>query len=228
MAAFKLGVKPGPDHHRGVRRARNPLAEAKHVGGVMLSAHSGRENRFHVSSTNPGNFIGGDAHADAGAADENSSLAGAVDHGVAGLGGIVRVIHALGALRAEVDEFDFRKVPDDDSLIIETQIAVEDISEVRPTMHADVHLTAYKQRITPVVPGEVLQISADRIVDNKSGLPYYSLLIRVDQSAVDAIPNASLYPGMPATVMIPTARRTAFEYVVGPLAMSFNRAFRQR
>ena len=119
-------------------------------------------------------------------------------------------------------------VPDDESLIIETQIAVEDISEVRPTMHADVHLTAYKQRITPVVPGEVLQISADRIVDNKSGLPYYSLLIRVDQSAVDAIPNASLYPGMPATVMIPTARRTAFEYVVGPLAMSFNRAFRQR
>ena len=44
---------------------------------------------------------------------------------------------------------------------VEAQIAVEDISEVRPKMRADVHLTAYKQRITPVVHGEVMQVSAD-------------------------------------------------------------------
>ena len=42
------------------------------------------------------------------------------------------------------------------------------------------------------------------------------------------IPNAKLYPGMPATAMIPTVERTAFEYIVGPLAMSINNAFRQR
>jgi HlyD family type I secretion membrane fusion protein len=119
-------------------------------------------------------------------------------------------------------------VPDEDSLIIEAQIAVEDISEVRPKMHADIHLTAYKQRITPVVKGEVIQISADRLTDNRTGNPYYIALVRVDEKDVAAIPNAKLYPGMPATVMIPTVERTAFDYVVGPLAMSFNRAFRQR
>jgi HlyD family type I secretion membrane fusion protein len=119
-------------------------------------------------------------------------------------------------------------VPDEDALIIEAQIAVEDISEVRPKMHADVHLTAYKQRITPVVPGEVIQVSADRLTDNRTGNPYYVALIRVDEKEVAAIPNAKLYPGMPATVMIPTVERTAFDYVVGPLVMSFNRAFRQR
>jgi HlyD family type I secretion membrane fusion protein len=119
-------------------------------------------------------------------------------------------------------------VPDEDALIIEAQIAVEDISEVRPKMHADVHLTAYKQRITPVVKGEVIQVSADRLTDNRTGNPYYVALVRVDEKEVAAIPNAKLYPGMPATVMIPTVERTAFDYVVGPLAMSFNRAFRQR
>jgi HlyD family type I secretion membrane fusion protein len=119
-------------------------------------------------------------------------------------------------------------VPDEDSLIIEAQIAVEDISEVRPKMHADVHLTAYKQRITPVVPGEVIQVSADRLTDNRTGNPYYIALIRVDEKEVAAIPNAKLYPGMPATVMIPTIERTAFDYVVGPLIMSFNKSFRQR
>ena len=119
-------------------------------------------------------------------------------------------------------------VPDDDTLIIEAQIAVEDISEVRPKMHADVHLTAYKQRITPVVSGEVIQVSADRLTDSRNGNPYYTALISVNVKEVAAIPNAKLYPGMPATVMISTIQRTAFDYVVGPLVMSFNRSFRQR
>ena len=52
-------------------------------------------------------------------------------------------------------------VVEDNIARVEAQIAVEDISEVRPKMRADVHLTAYKQRITPVVHGEVMQVSAD-------------------------------------------------------------------
>jgi HlyD family type I secretion membrane fusion protein len=119
-------------------------------------------------------------------------------------------------------------VPEEESLIVEAQIAVEDISEVRPKMRADVHLTAYKQRITPVVRGEVLQVSADRLTDQRTGNPYYTALVEVDEKELQDIPNAKLYPGMPATVMIPTIERTAFDYIVGPLSMSFNRAFRQR
>ena len=122
----------------------------------------------------------------------------------------------------------FDIVPDEDSLIIEAQIAVEDISEVRPKMHAEVHLTAYKQRITPVVSGEVIQVSADRLTDSRTGNPYYLALISVDPKKVSAIPNTKLYPGMPTMVIIPTVERTAFDYVVGPLVMSFNKSFRQR
>jgi hypothetical protein len=33
---------------------------------------------------------------------------------------------------------------------------------------------------------------------------------------------------MPATVIIPTKERKAIDYIVGPLASSFDRAFRQR
>ena len=36
-------------------------------------------------------------------------------------------------------------------LAVEAQIAVEDISEVHPDMAAEIHLTAYKQRIVPTV-----------------------------------------------------------------------------
>jgi membrane fusion protein, type I secretion system len=119
-------------------------------------------------------------------------------------------------------------VPDQDSLTIEAQIAVEDISDIRPNMRAEVHLTAYKQRIVPIIHGDVVQISADRLTDPKTNNPYYTAYVRVDEGELAAMPNIKLYPGMPATVMIPTIQRTAFDYIVGPLIMSFNHAFRQR
>jgi len=119
-------------------------------------------------------------------------------------------------------------VPDQDLLTIEAQIAVEDISDIRPNMRAEVHLTAYKQRIVPIIHGDVIQVSADRLTDPKTNNPYYVAFVRVDEAELAAMPNIKLYPGMPATVMIPTIQRTAFDYIVGPLVMSFNHAFRQK
>jgi HlyD family type I secretion membrane fusion protein len=119
-------------------------------------------------------------------------------------------------------------VPDEDSLTIEAQVAVEDISDVHPNTRAEVHLTAYKQRIVPIVHGDVIQVSADRLTDPKTNNPYYTAFVRIDEAELAAMPNIKLYPGMPATVMIPTVQRTAFEYIVGPLIMSFNQSFRQK
>src|SRR6266576_1136454 len=116
----------------------------------------------------------------------------------------------------------------EDSLTIEAQIAVEDISDIKPNMRAEVHLTAYKQRIVPIIHGDVVQISADRLTDPKTNNPYYVAFVKVDENELAAMPNIKLYPGMPATVMIPTVQRTAFDYIVGPLVMSFNHSFRQR
>ena len=119
-------------------------------------------------------------------------------------------------------------VPERDSLIIEAQINVDDISDVHPDMRADVHLTAYKARITPVVRGKLAQVSADRLTDNRTGTSYYTALVQVDQNELADLPNVKLYPGMPANVMFPTIERTALDYLVGPLTQSFNRAFRQK
>ena len=85
-------------------------------------------------------------------------------------------------------------VPDQDSLTIEAQIAVEDISDIRPNMRAEVHLTAYKQRIVPIVNGDVIHVSADRLIDPKTNNPYYVAFVRVDQAQLAALPNVKLYP----------------------------------
>jgi epimerase transport system membrane fusion protein len=119
-------------------------------------------------------------------------------------------------------------VPDADTLAIEARVAVEDISELHPGMAAEIHLTAYQQRIVPTVPGVVVQVSADRLTDPKTNEPHFLATIRPDLDAIAKLPGVQLYPGMPATVTIPTVSRTALDYLVGPLAMSFNKAFRQK
>jgi len=119
-------------------------------------------------------------------------------------------------------------VPEQDSLVVEAQVSVDDISLIHTQMIAEIHLTAYKQRITPVVLGEVIQVSADRLIEQRSGVPYYTALVRVDENELAQLPNVKLYPGMSAIVMIPTVQRTAFDYLVGPLTMSFKQAFRQQ
>ena len=136
-------------------------------------------------------------------------------------------IFSVGGVIARGDKI-LDVVPDQDSLVIEAQIGVDDISDVHPNARAEVHLTAYKQRIIPIVHGDVIQVSADRLTDPKTGNPYYTALVKVDEQELAALPNVQLYPGMPAQVMIPTTERTAFQYIVGPLVMSFNQAFRQK
>ncbi|TMJ83986.1 MAG: HlyD family type I secretion periplasmic adaptor subunit, partial [Alphaproteobacteria bacterium] len=78
-------------------------------------------------------------------------------------------------------------VPDQDSLTIEAQIAVEDISDIRPNMRAEVHLTAYKQRIVPIIHGDVIQVSADRLTDPKTNNPYYVAFVRIDAEELAAM-----------------------------------------
>jgi HlyD family type I secretion membrane fusion protein len=119
-------------------------------------------------------------------------------------------------------------VPEDDDLTIEVQVAVEDISEVHRDMRAELHLTAYKQRIVPSIHGQVLHVSADRLTDPKTSNAYYVAEIRPDLGELAELPGVHLYPGMPASVMIPTRSRTALDYIVGPLVESFHHAFRQK
>lgn len=119
-------------------------------------------------------------------------------------------------------------VPDDTSLVVEAKIRVEDIADIAPGMAAEIHFTSYKQRVTPLIHGTVSEVSADRLTEERTLVPYYVALVDVDAEELAASPEIQLYPGMPATVMITTKERTAFDYFVGPLTASLDRAFREK
>ncbi len=119
-------------------------------------------------------------------------------------------------------------VPTMDELAIEASVNVDDIHDVLPGMRAEVHFTAYKQRVLPVIRATVMQVSADRLTDPKTSVPYYTALIKVDEKDLAEAKDVKLYPGMAATVMIPTKERTALDYLLSPVMTSFDAAFRQK
>ena len=118
-------------------------------------------------------------------------------------------------------------VPDDKRLIIEARIRPDDINYVRAGSHADVRLTAYKQRTTPLVEGQVTYVSGDRVVEQQTGQAYYIVHINISPESLARGGNLTLQAGMPAEVFIRTDERSTFDYLTAPITSYLRRAMRE-
>lgn len=118
-------------------------------------------------------------------------------------------------------------VPEDQTLIVEARIRPEDINHVRPGSAAEVRLTAYQQRTTPLVAGTVNYVSADRMTDSQTGTPYYVVNVDVKPGALEQAGNLKMQAGMPAEVYIRTDSRTAFDYLLAPVTSYLRRGMRE-
>jgi HlyD family type I secretion membrane fusion protein len=118
-------------------------------------------------------------------------------------------------------------VPADKTLIVEGRIRPEDINSVRIESRADIRLTAYRQRTTPLVRGSVSYVSGDRLVDPQTGAPYYVVHVSVQPQALAEAGNLRLQAGMPAEVFIRTDQRTVFDYLLAPVTNYLRRAMRE-
>jgi len=124
-------------------------------------------------------------------------------------------------------------LPLKDELIIEARVRPQDIDSVKHGQHATVRLTALNQRITPMVSGEVIYLSADTLADEKKSqqmgpTDIYIVRVKLNIEEAATIPGFSPTPGMPAEVYIKTSERTFFQYIVKPIHDSMSRAFRER
>ncbi|OJF96684.1 HlyD family type I secretion periplasmic adaptor subunit [Pararhizobium antarcticum] len=118
-------------------------------------------------------------------------------------------------------------VPEADSLTIEARIATHDIDQIRLGQPVDVRFSAFNQRTTPLVIGEVATIAPDLITDQRTGASYYALRIRPTAESIAKLENLTLYPGMPAEVFIKIADRTVMSYLAKPLTEQIQHTFRE-
>ena len=118
-------------------------------------------------------------------------------------------------------------VPKDEPLMIQARVSPLDIDVVQSGMPARVRLTPYDRRSNVPIDGKVLSISADSMVEERTGQTYYLARIVLTEDPSDVLPGAALYPGMPVEAMIVTGEHTALDYLLQPVRRSFSRAFRE-
>ncbi|OOV90554.1 HlyD family type I secretion periplasmic adaptor subunit [Pseudomonas sp. MF4836] len=125
-------------------------------------------------------------------------------------------VHTEGAV-VRAGETLLEIVPQGTRLEVEGRLPVNLVDKVGSHLPVDILFTAFNQSRTPRVPGEVSLISADQMLDEKTGVPYYVLRSSVSEQALEALNGLVIKPGMPAEMFVRTGERSLLNYLFKPL-----------
>jgi len=108
-------------------------------------------------------------------------------------------------------------VPSDDVLVITGQVPVHLIDKVYVDLQVDLIFSALNQKKTPNIPGTVTQVSADRLTDERTGLPYYNMKAKVTSEGIKQLSDQQIRAGMPVEIFIKTGERSLMSYLFKPI-----------
>jgi HlyD family secretion protein len=119
-------------------------------------------------------------------------------------------------------------VPDSDDLQIEAKLQPNDIDQVRKGQQAFVRFSAFNQRVTPQLIGQVSYVSPDTTRDQQTSTSYFTVRIMLPEEERRRLAGLQLSSGMPAEVFMQTGSRTMLSYLFKPILDQFQRAFVER
>jgi HlyD family secretion protein len=123
-------------------------------------------------------------------------------------------------------------VPDSDVLTVEARIEPHNIDQIRVGQNAVLRFSAFNQRTTPEINGEVARVGADitqdQAKDQAKGASFYTVRIMLPDSEIARLKGLKLVPGMPVEAFIQTGDRTAISYLVKPISDQLMKAWRER
>ena len=117
--------------------------------------------------------------------------------------------------------------PSEERLVVEVRIDPHDIEHVRQGGAAEVRLSAFDARSTPLLPAVVVSVSPDAVTESGGKQPWYAAQVEVKADALAAHPQLRLQAGMPAEVFVTTPSRSLLRYLLEPLGVFGRRAMRE-
>jgi len=118
-------------------------------------------------------------------------------------------------------------VPKDEMLAVEAKIPPSLIDKVNPGMLADMRFVAFNQSTTPVIPGQVKIVGADKITGpNPQDGEYYLAQVHTTKEGIELLGNLRVQPGMPVDVVIKSGERSFMSYLLKPLSDKLAKAFK--
>ncbi|BCL74568.1 metalloprotease secretion protein [Jeongeupia sp. HS-3] len=119
-------------------------------------------------------------------------------------------------------------VPEHEPLQVDAMIPVHAIDKMKAGLAVDISFPAFNHSSTPSIPGKVLTVSADSLIDESSKLPYYLAQIVVTAEGMKMLGVNQIRAGMPATVTIKTGERSLLSYLLKPLLERLDGAFKEQ
>jgi adhesin transport system membrane fusion protein len=119
-------------------------------------------------------------------------------------------------------------VPIDDNLLVEVKIKPSDIARLRPGLPAMVKITAYDFTIYGGLKGQVSDISADTIKNEKGEFFYRVKVSTIENSLQRKGEVLPIIPGMIATVDIQTGKKTVMEYLMKPFFKTIENSMNEK
>ncbi|MEQ5817765.1 HlyD family type I secretion periplasmic adaptor subunit [Halomonas sp. SCS19] len=136
-------------------------------------------------------------------------------------------VHTLGAVVRSGDPL-LDLVPAGDGFVIEARVPNHDVDHLYPGQSAEIRFSAFNQRLSNVIDGEVVRVSADSFEDEATRQRYYKVRVGVtDLGKSQLTDNMRLVAGMPAEVMILTGERSFASYITKPINDMLARAMRE-
>jgi membrane fusion protein, protease secretion system len=118
-------------------------------------------------------------------------------------------------------------VPKDESLIVQAKIPANIIDKVRVGMPTDMRFVAFNQSTTPVIPGTVKVVGADKEPStNPNEGEYYLGQVETTKEGLELLSGLKVQPGMPVDVVIKAGQRSFMSYLLKPLSDKTARAFK--
>jgi HlyD family secretion protein len=136
-------------------------------------------------------------------------------------------VHTVGGVIAAGDTI-MQIVPQQDALAVEAKVNPQDVDQVRIGQKVLMRFSAFNQRTTPEVTGNVVRLSPDTTTDQRTGQSFYTIRVAIPPAELARLDNVKLIPGMPVETFVQTGERTMLAYLAKPLHDQFMRAFREK
>ncbi len=118
--------------------------------------------------------------------------------------------------------------PSDYSLLVEAMVNPKDIASVAIGQEAKVDITAYDSAIYGSLPGKVVSISPDAVLNERTGETHYMVKVRTNRNAL--VREGRRLPigvGMVANVNLLGDKRSILEYLLSPITRLSEQAMRE-
>ena len=137
---------------------------------------------------------------------------------------VALAVHTVGGV-VQAGQTLLELVPSNDELVVESRFALQAGEKLRAGQPADLVFTSLDRTRTPLLHGQVLTVSADKLDDTRNGASYLRVRVALPPAERARLEGVELRAGLPVDVMVKLGERSLLAWWLKPLSDRLGRTF---